>query len=266
MVNINLVYSGGVQNEDPNSSLGGFPSPTPVVNNMKNNLFDDVSPQETTQGRTDYRCLYVFNDNPDIKFAIKLYFEYLDDIGATVQLGFFSQNAVQSLKFNEIPSGGTFTITVQGLKSDTITWDNDVDVLATNIQTAIQSVSDCLVSVVTPGQFIYNITFKGVLGNKSLTLLSVTDNNLTPGVITFTVQQILPGSPINTVAPDTGFENLQPNGIPFFSILAPGVEIGTLYPSEGFPVWVRRVVSPGFEAVEGDGFIMHTDAVGTSVN
>jgi hypothetical protein len=38
---ISFVLSGGINNDDPHSSLGGFPSPTPIPNTI-NNLFTDI--------------------------------------------------------------------------------------------------------------------------------------------------------------------------------------------------------------------------------
>jgi hypothetical protein len=263
---INFFYSGGTQNTTPDDSLGGFPSPT-EVSDMKNNLFDDILPIETTDGRTDYRCIYIFNDDLDAKYDIKVYIEYLTEIGATIYLGVLLQNAIQSLRFTQIPTGGTFTISVQGLKSSTITWNSDPDTLATNIQTAIRDVTDCDVIVNTPGVHFYKITFKGDLGSKSLTTMSITDNNLLPsGTIFPTTAHVILGSPINTIAPDTGFKNINPTGVPFGLVLSPGVLIGTLYPAEGFPIWVKRIVDSGFEAVQSDGYILKTEVTGTVLN
>lgn len=255
-MDIILVYSGGTQNAIQQNSLGGFPSPVEVDNEEKNNLFNDISPRQTTLGVTDYRCLYIFNDDSTRRMEVTLFFSYLNDVGASMRLGFLQQNAVQSLSFPVLATSGTFTLTIQGLTTSVINWDNDSDVLAENIETAIQTITDCEISAVSP--FSYNITFKGVLGNKSLTTMSVTNNNLEPiGTIVPTVQQVTTGSPINTIAPDTGLENLSPTGVPFLNVLTPGIQIGTLFPSEGFPLWFKRSIDPGFDPVEGDGFNLH---------
>lgn len=254
-----LVYSGGTQNSIQQDSLGGFPSPVEVTNNEKNNLFNDIKSQQTTLGVTDYRCLYVFNDSENYNFDTTVFISYLNEIGSTLELGLLRQNAVQNLEFSEIATSGTFTITIQGLKSNTITWDNDSTILANNIETALQAVSDCTVEIIS--SFYYKITFKGILGNKALTDMSITDNNLEPyGTIIPTVSQVIKGSPINTVAPDTGIENLSPTGVPFASIVKPGIEVGTLFPSEGFPIWFKRSIEAGFDSVEGDGFNLHIQA------
>jgi hypothetical protein len=53
--------SGGASNSDPAASLGGVISSTEIAAG-DNNLFDDVSGQETTDGMTDYRGVYVYNE------------------------------------------------------------------------------------------------------------------------------------------------------------------------------------------------------------
>ena len=58
---ISIVLSGGSSNSNPNLSLGGSPSSTPITNNSINNLFDDISAAQLDAGRIDYRCFYKIN-------------------------------------------------------------------------------------------------------------------------------------------------------------------------------------------------------------
>ena len=62
----NLLYylSGGTNNTNPNASLGGARSTTPVGTSI-NNLFDDVTGSESTAGMSDYRCFYFRNEDSD---------------------------------------------------------------------------------------------------------------------------------------------------------------------------------------------------------
>ena len=62
VVSGDIVYfmSGGSGNSNPNNSIGGDPSSSPI-SGLVNNLFDNISPEETTAGKTDYRCFYIFN-------------------------------------------------------------------------------------------------------------------------------------------------------------------------------------------------------------
>jgi len=63
IVSTDLKYylSGGAGNAVPDSSLGGVISTTEVVDNTSHNLFDQVSGAETTDGDTNYRCIYLKN-------------------------------------------------------------------------------------------------------------------------------------------------------------------------------------------------------------
>lgn len=53
--------SGGASNSVPALSIGGVMSSTEIAPG-DNNLFDDVSGQETADGHTDYRGVYVYNN------------------------------------------------------------------------------------------------------------------------------------------------------------------------------------------------------------
>lgn len=55
--------SGGNGNADPNASLGGIISGTDVLDAFANNLFDDVSGDESAAGDVEYRCFYIVNSH-----------------------------------------------------------------------------------------------------------------------------------------------------------------------------------------------------------
>lgn len=58
---IKLYMSGGAGNSDPNLCLGGAISSTEITSDLLQNLFDNVSAQEATDGDNEYRCIYVKN-------------------------------------------------------------------------------------------------------------------------------------------------------------------------------------------------------------
>lgn len=60
--NIKWYLSGGAENTSAAASLGGVRSATTVTQDA---LFDDVSGAEATAGHTDYRCIYVRNEDAD---------------------------------------------------------------------------------------------------------------------------------------------------------------------------------------------------------
>lgn len=57
---LQFFLSGGSGNTNPNLSIGGAISNTPVVG-ILNNLFPDVTSSEASSGKTDYRCIYLRN-------------------------------------------------------------------------------------------------------------------------------------------------------------------------------------------------------------
>lgn len=54
-------YTGGASNSDGDASLGGTHSSNELSATALNNLFDDVTPTEATNGDTEYRAVDVTN-------------------------------------------------------------------------------------------------------------------------------------------------------------------------------------------------------------
>lgn len=53
--------SGGENNLAPNGSLGGQRSNTVITDAVLENIFDNITRNEALQGRTEYRCIYIYN-------------------------------------------------------------------------------------------------------------------------------------------------------------------------------------------------------------
>jgi hypothetical protein len=60
--NLKYYLSGGSGNTNPNASLGGARSTTPVGSAI-DNVFDDVTSAESTAGAIEYRCVYFRNED-----------------------------------------------------------------------------------------------------------------------------------------------------------------------------------------------------------
>lgn len=60
---IKVYLSGGSSNTDPDASLGDAISSTELTNNSLHNLFDKVTATEASSGDTEYRCVYIKNEN-----------------------------------------------------------------------------------------------------------------------------------------------------------------------------------------------------------
>ena len=60
---IDFFLSGGAANSNPNASLGGAISSTQIVDATTDNLFDDVTGDESSAGDIEYRGFYVKNSH-----------------------------------------------------------------------------------------------------------------------------------------------------------------------------------------------------------
>lgn len=60
---IRFYLTGGESNTNPYLSLGGNMSSTQVLSGQLNNLFDDVTGDESAVGDTEYRCIAIKNNH-----------------------------------------------------------------------------------------------------------------------------------------------------------------------------------------------------------
>jgi len=67
--------TGGSANSDPDISIGGIMSGFTIDSSPMNNLFDDVTPQESAQsiGYEDYRALDIYNDGDATAESVNLW-------------------------------------------------------------------------------------------------------------------------------------------------------------------------------------------------
>ena len=99
-------------NSDPNKSLGNTPSSVSVGTNLEN-LFENITTDDASAGRIDYRCFYVFNDSAtDDLPSTSIYFD--EQLNSPIQLtmGINIINDVQTLNgtINKLLSDASFSI------------------------------------------------------------------------------------------------------------------------------------------------------------
>ena len=270
---ISVVFSGGSSNIDPNASLGGDPSNTPVVSNVINNLFADVTPAQSAAGREDYRCIYFFNDGDTQIWNCNLWIAGDVTGGATPEIGIASTNEVQRITITGGPvTGGSFTLGY-GSNEFVSNFNADLGVWATALQTSIllminldgsRTFHDVAVTAQAAGSttVIFNIAFSVVDGLRSNNPFVVVNNLLTPlhGIdITITTTQ--DGAPINTISGEINLDTTPPGGVLFeLATEATPINIPRLEPNEGFPLWIKRTVIAGAEALADDGFTLEFSA------
>lgn len=84
---ISFFLSGGTSNSNPNLSLGGSASNTPVLGTV-NSLFADLSSEEAANGKVDYRCFYVYNESStEYLYNATAHIETQTSGGSTVKIG-----------------------------------------------------------------------------------------------------------------------------------------------------------------------------------
>jgi hypothetical protein len=266
---ISLVLSGGTVNLNPNNSLGGDPSSTPIIDNSLNNLFSDITSDQSDSGYEDYRCVYFFNDGQTPVYSVKLWIDTDAPDGSTMELGIEEHDEVQRITVSGgVVTGGSFTLSYKG-KTFSSPYNTDLGVWATNVKSGVLGLTDddnapffssVSVTAQNAGSFtiIFDINFTDMDGKRNLDGFTVAENNLTSsGSVNITITTPQEGGPVNTIAPEINLETTPPGGVLFF---APDetspIEIPVLKPSEGFPLWVKRTTPTGTEAKENDGFIL----------
>lgn len=112
---IQFRLSGGASNSDPNASLGGVESSTEITDATVNNLYDDVSGDESSAGDTEYRCFYVHNAHATLTLQSAKLWIYSNtpdsDTNVQVGLGTAGVNATEQTVADEstAPTGVTFS-------------------------------------------------------------------------------------------------------------------------------------------------------------
>lgn len=249
---ISTNLSGGTNNADPELSLGGDPSVYDVTTGLQN-LFANVTAEEALAGLTDYRCFYVFNNSlTDTFYNVYLYFEnYLDSV-PQLSLGLNLANDTQKITISgEIDSGNIILRYGDSpyYYTGNIDWGGSYTQFRENIQNALNSIGGLTGVQVLADNIgsVYNfeIVFTNNDGNKYHPNLYVQNNNLvtvSAATPTIVITKIVNGSPINTI-PDLVEPYIAPLGVVFYNSSSTNVkDVGTLLPSEGFPVWVKRII------------------------
>ena len=112
--NIKFYLSGGAENADPNASLGGIISSTEVSGTALNNIFDDVSGDESTPGDIEYRGIYVKNTHGTLTLqGAKLWLESEVASGAAIAIALAGEGVNATMETiateQDAPVGESFT-------------------------------------------------------------------------------------------------------------------------------------------------------------
>jgi hypothetical protein len=277
--NIIYTYSGGINNANSEKSLGGDSSVIPIGGKR---LFDDVSEENRRSGIEDYRCFYVHNYDNENSLYNAVFSRTYSVIGdVTVQIGFNPIDEVQTFTITNpvnITGGFYFVLYYQtNAQYSYVTWYNDYNVMATNLQTAIRSMNvydangdrifqDVVVDALqsySPAEWTYNFNFIDKAGKRYYETLYADSGVLTGSGIDFNFNKLINGSPINFAADIIDNGKTPPNLMSFSD--DPSDFLCDLRPNDFVSVWIKRTVPSNTTAIVDDGFTFNVtgDAVAT---
>ena len=139
-----FLLSGGLGNTNPDNSLGGIASKK-VLSGDVDALFDQVSKTALSSGKTDYRCIYVFNNLSNMLTNAGYWLESTSTVGGTISVGTVFENEVQQMLIVGDPIGGTFKLNYTdniGITQTTgaIQWSPNLQQISGNIAGKINSI------------------------------------------------------------------------------------------------------------------------------
>jgi hypothetical protein len=265
---VRFFFSGGLNNNDPNASLGGDISAFWLTSKR---LFSDISPEESEIGKTDYRCIYVNNVSEEetaILFEAGFFIQNQVEGGGEIAVGTNIGNERQDIVVTNgtLVSGGNFILKYYNLLTDE--WNNfqvdhatNLNDWATNFELSIRALDGLENVTITPSVSGSTVTFRvDFLGNaafryhETIQLVSSTVHFTNVSAVVTPVK-INHGGPIMLVADEISSDVVPPTNISF---LTPTVDnpiyISHLKPGEYFAIWIKRVVDSSTVAFEGDGF------------
>ena len=263
---LSIVLSGGIANINPLNSIGGEASSYPVTSGVINNLFPDVTADQSEAGHEDYRCVYIFNDGEKILYNIKLWIFEDPDGGATSYLGIENRNEIQRLILTGTMTGGSISFSyLNGTVTFDSAYESDLSIWASQLQETLRSLTDdddnlyfddveVLAQNSSNNTIIFDIKFVGINSRRNFETIVITENNLEPlNSIDANLTTTHQGAPVNTVAIEINVDTTPPGGVTFTApTQSSPIIIPYLNPDDGFPLWIKRSVLENTDAVDSD--------------
>jgi hypothetical protein len=251
--NIEFLLSGGTNNSDPKKSTGGSSSSFPVLGSM-NNLFPDITSEEASSGKVDYRCFYVKNyDSSVTLYDTEVRVSSQNSGGSYVELGVAKSTDVQRIDVTGTSISGTVVFRL-GSSPISVNWGASPFGFEASLRNALlyAGVAAEVSHSVSGNTAAFIVTFSGVNNNRSWPTLQVQENNLTgTDTPTITIRKISDGRPINSSAPSIVTDQMPPSGVSFQS---GSILVGRIGPGDFAPVWARRTTPSNTQFSLNDGF------------
>lgn len=259
-----VTLTGGSNNSNPNLSIGGNPSSYPISGNI-NNLFDNISNEQALSGHEDYRCIYIFNNNSSESiFNTRLYINEFEGNESKIYVGLDFSPETQRITINGNISGGFFIIGFKPpnqatIEYRTVYFNSDPATWAENLKEqllTIPTIQDINITVLgTFSSRIFDVSFQSIEDLRSHDLFLINYSSLIGTNISASVTKIVVGSPINSIPALLDASTTIPYNVTFYETnINNQLYVGTLYPEEGFPLWIKRTTPINANAIAGEGF------------
>lgn len=252
---INFLLSGGTSNSNPNRSIGGPPSTFPVLGSL-NNLFSDVTSDEASSGKTDFRCFYVKNNSSaDYLYDVECFIDSQAARGSTAEVGVATVTDVQNIEIKGSVTGGNLVLRYEQTEF-TAEWGGSPQNFLDSLLSAMEGVGLNGVVISTSSSGVsqnFNVEFKGNQGKRNHQKIVVSENNLV-GAISVFVSKVAEGQPINSNAPLLATETVPPSKVNFYTA-SQRISLGILRPGDFIPIWIRRTTAASTDFKENDYFV-----------
>ena len=250
--NIEFLLSGGTNNSDSKKSTGGGPSSFPILGSM-NNLFPDITSEEASSGKVDYRCFYVKNSDSFVTlYDTEVLVSAQSSGGSYVELGVAKSTDVQRIDVTGTSISGTAVFRL-GNSPISVNWGASPFGFEASLRNALlyPGFAAEVSHSVSGNTASFIVTFSGSNNNKSWPTLQVQENNLTgTDAPIITIRKISDGRPINSSAPSIVTDRVPPSGVNFQS---GSILVGRIGPGDFAPVWARRTTPANTQFSLNDG-------------
>jgi hypothetical protein len=250
-----FLLSGGTSNSNPSRSIGGPPSTFLVLGSL-NNLFSDVTSEEATSGKTDFRCFYVKNNSLDSSlYDVECFIDSQASRGSTAEVGAAIVTDVQNIEVRGPITSGNLVLKYEQTEF-TAEWGGSPQNFLDNLLLAMEGVGLNGVGISTSFSGIsqnFIVEFKGFQDKRNHQKMVVTENNLV-GAISVSISKVTEGQPINSNGPLLATETVPPSKVNFYTP-SQRILIGNLSPGDFVPIWIKRTTGANTDFKENDYFV-----------
>jgi len=247
---ISFVLSGGINNSNPNKSIGGNPSDY-LINSDNNNIFNDFADGQTT---ISHRCFYLFNESSQVIENSMLFANNYDDENYTIYIGVVKRYDIQNIIFENENNQG-FIQFEHNEHFENIAFSNMND-LKEQIELWLQDVEDSSnISTHLISSKVIQIRFNNRY--KYYSKIKIIEKSVDMGNVSVT--KVQDGAPINAIAQVIPFETTTPFNVEFIKtneLLNYGLGLGDVKGDESVAIWLKREVPEDTEEINNriDGF------------